>query len=530
MVHFFSAQEIEHAPHLFATPPGYSASKLDIAALTGHEVATKHFDKAVHYLNRTSHLGMDETDEAMLGMMLGQLQHTTRFGGDERMIRVRGENSATHSCQCVVFAKDVFDQAQQVEKQGRSYHTTPLFSHSGIASSPHAVQLRQIVGLALLLHDCGEMLGEFSTVMQRTTDNEFAKFDKAHLESAIAKLSLSLAVIAAEKGDAKPFHETMDRLRKEARIQIDGVPQKISEKDAEWLTRLIERETPMLSEAQQKRVGQWMELFDLVEFKKLPENPEYEPQLKHIDWDFLSNFIKALDHCQGTRHLVRFAEKDDRLKLSKQQRKLLTNTPSSVAGANLTYAEKELPPLFESIAMREQALVSGPVDREDGRIYRENLRTEEALARSMASRVYDTLHGMLAHVPPLIDAIPQDEKKQKPSAEVKRIADNIALNMGYADKHGKPKRKAFRSDMADLEKRATLDARASLVHVYQQAREQVQSGDFTPTEANLATLYAKDELPASLPQREPLPYTRIDSHHHDGRAGNSVVASPNRAR
>jgi hypothetical protein len=516
MVRYLTRHDIGTHPDDYRHTLSYSGLTLTLASLTGHEVQRRTFLPAVQLLNRAVHLGMDETDEQMMGLMLTQLRHTTRFGGDSRITRVKGENSATHSCQCVVLANDIFTQARHVVQEGSQQILTPLFDERGHALSAYAAQLRQVVGLSLLIHDCGEMLGEFSTVAQRWDGGP--QTEKAELERIITQFSLELALHAVETGKPQVFLNTMARLKKAVGLEKNGEPRKVSDEDVQMIMDLLDRErgTFQLSELSTRRVGQWMELYDLAEFKEKPRDARYESQLSHLDWPFLGNFIKALEHCQGSRHLVRFAERDDRIKSRDRQTRILGDTPTRALQWTLNYNEAELPVLFRSLAEREHALLSRPAIGRSEREERGELDVEEALARSLAGRIYDTQRELFKHVPPLLDRVPESADKQKSKQDARRIANKLARNMGFTTRKGRTDIPAFRQEMGDVDQRAKMKARGTLTHVYERAAHLVRTGAYVPADRCLVEAYLAESLPPEFEYAYPFPNVLVHAAEHQG--------------
>lgn len=473
-----------HPAHYLSEPHLYSSNTQTIVSYTGHEVAHPDYNGAVAFLNRLMALKMDAVDERLVGLLLRGLHDTPRFGGDPSMPARLGENSAAHSCQSTVLLKDVFDAAQ-LRTQANDTSFTPLFQPDGSTAYPEIIPLRQVAGLATLVHDCGEMLGEFNTVYQRSSENAAVSnesHNKALLEREIYKFSVSLAMLAIERGTPELFLTRIHQLREELQIQREGVPQGDAV-PVEHIASIIHASDTFreLSDSGQAKVREWLEIWDIGEFKgeadiaALENDPAfaYTPRVKDVNIPFLGNLVKSNEHNQGSRHLLHFAADDiHRLGL------VMEHTPLGFSDAGIRakmfdYNEKELPLLYRT--------AQTPV--------------EYALADANTARVYETMLDCTKRIPVLSQPIDRSSLKPAADARIQELAT------------------AFPDDAASLASRAELTMKAGLASLYERAINLAKQGIIVPAEGgSLVTRYLQrgagaPPLPASLTPRPMLVVT-----------------------
>lgn len=357
MVDFLTSSMFNANPEAYRpTIVPYEARSKRVAALAGHEVPAVadgeaawmryDFARLLTQANADSVLGMDATDLQLMTRIYQALSQTHRFGSDQRLDAHKGENPATHSLQCV----NLMDE---------------MLSRTDLPHDAELAMLRQRVGLGLLIHDAGEILGEFSTVAQRAA-NEALEEDP-HAERRILEYALQLAMASIETGNLHGFHTTIARLREEAQIQQAGVPTGIA-KSKEALDGLLQPQPPLSDEGKQ-RVAQWMALWDMAELKEADRQPG-EPNLVYAGW-----LLKSIEHNQGTRHLLRVARRDsDHLQEAASS---LGQTTGKLVEGGQRYNETELGHMF---ATAESAL-------------------EKTVARAQAEQVYTTSIQMLDLMP-----------------------------------------------------------------------------------------------------------------------------------
>lgn len=338
MVHFYSRDDIENNAKALNTERGacYQSECKYIAKLTGNEIPAQYRDfyKAARYANNASRLGLDDTEVEIIGKMLDGLGKGTRFAAFPAMQLKHGENAATHSLQCVNVLERTLHQAfrSQADKK------------VALAS---LIPARQFAGLTLLIHDMGEICGEAGYA---TGDSgvRFEGFTKLEMEQRILDRVLNWAIATTrEQVDTaksrKTFSAKLDRLTKALRINDRSdkcETLSLAEFDAIFSKREFAA-MPMDATGQtfhDQMMGLWQmaeqpEKVKASDGVTLPENPA-----------FIGNLVKAVEHEQGSRHLVRFAMRE------KKGKKLGVHQldEAEIIG-NMNYTEGEVGKLFQAV-------------------------------------------------------------------------------------------------------------------------------------------------------------------------------------
>lgn len=326
MVDFLTEQEAHAHTDAYRVERGhyYRSETKYLSQLVGHEIAPdqRDFHRAVAYINRASKLGMDAQDEAVMGHMLTALSLQSRFVGDPTMPLRRGENPASHSLQCINMME-------------RLFALLPAGSDEA-----QLAQLRQFVGLTLMIHDMGEVLGEAAGVQHSGVVFEDG-FSKEALERTVLEHVLSLAIAQEESALPKGyFAQQVAQLT--ASLDIAGrAERQESLTQQEVDAALAAHPVPPLSEAGRQRLTQWMALWEMAEQPEKTDTSRADVALPQHP-AFVGNLIKSIEHTQGTRHLIRFAlkenESEGKLPLHTVQLKHMLR--------NFNYVEGELGALY----------------------------------------------------------------------------------------------------------------------------------------------------------------------------------------
>lgn len=275
----------------------YRSEAKYIAQLTGNEVPPQHRDffKALRYTNRASGLGLNELEVETLGRMLTMLGEGTRFAGDPVMHPEHGENSSSHSLQCVNVMERVFHQAWKALNSADKERT----AHS-------AAPLKQLTAITLILHDMGEILGETGFATRDGASFEEG-FSKTELERLIMQRTLPLA-IGCETREA--FFDIIRDMRD--RLNLAAIT-----RDKGTLTRAMVEEVlndpkylhPELNSEQHRAYRQFMALWEMAEEPHRFDKTNYPDVILPDSPAFTGQLVKSIEHVQGQRHFNRFARR-----------------------------------------------------------------------------------------------------------------------------------------------------------------------------------------------------------------------------
>ena len=256
----------------------------EILPACGHEFSTHHFSLATEVLNEELRLNLPRHDEQALGLMLTALSQAHRFGEDPYIERRRGENSAVHSVHTAILMNEVFRRAGLFDEKHQSQEVDAM---------------RVDCTLACLIHDMGEALGEFNSLSQRVQEDH--REEDSDIERKVFETVLRLAFDAVSKGPRAQvkFLERMDSLRRDA-----GILATSDQVDPEQIAASLEKfKVGKLEDKYEQSIELFMNLFDMVELRGdsgLDDRMLYRGYV-----------VKAIEHTQGTRHLIRFCEKSD---------------------------------------------------------------------------------------------------------------------------------------------------------------------------------------------------------------------------
>jgi hypothetical protein len=243
------------------------------------------FNAATHELNKRCHLNLDQGDIETAGLMLTALSQTQRFKGEFHLEPWLGENTAVHSGHCVILATDMFRRARltKIERQ-----------------TNEVLDLHRALTIGCLVHDMGEILGEFTTLSQRAQNSQLQELPE--IERRVIEVGLHLAVFAVQEREPTSFYRAIAELRERARIgkadqvSIDALNNILDQFSSEVLPR-----RPLTAESAARK-ARFMQIFDTVEMRAaLTLSPSEQ---------FIANAVKVIEHTQGIRHLMRFCTKD----------------------------------------------------------------------------------------------------------------------------------------------------------------------------------------------------------------------------
>lgn len=261
----------------FITPDSWKAHTLTsiedkervatMRELVGVDQQSPDYRKALETINHDSGLGLDEKDIAILELVYTSLsRNAKRFGGNVMLDERYKGDSASHSIMTGILIDKLFQGLPE------SYETTSL-RHDAV--------------LGILMHDVGEICGEFSSFSQRVHNPSLQ--ENAELELLIIHHALRLAAVAVEHNSPELFYRGIESLKK----LVDSQGPDIS---PQYLSKQI-RETnlPALSEDSQHHI----------------EKLAYYAQLAEAGVGYRAHLIKNADRTQALKHLMRFMEKGD---------------------------------------------------------------------------------------------------------------------------------------------------------------------------------------------------------------------------
>jgi hypothetical protein len=385
MVAFFTSSDL-HRPSSQIHKPIYHEATKHLSSLVGHECLSEdrnareaNYRESLDYVNSFCDLGLEKEDVDLFSLYFTALSDSRRFGGDKVMELVQGENPATHSLQAVCLKQRMFDEAAQAgmpQKPASARNRAAL-------NSPQTVRLQhiqhsQMTGLAVLMHDMGEVLGEFTTAVQRMNDKDLKEDPRA--EQTIFRYVLRMALEAQATGDREGFYRRITELKQQVKLEKEdgsagGIP-----KSSEYLQQFLQPPIP-LSPEQEARFEKLTAIWDMAEGFHHPLHDAWEKQ--GINVSFVGQLTKSIDHVQGTRHMVRWARKGSIADIPDYgaDRGDIAHIDQNRALGNMRYCEPEAGPMFAKLKPSQSAL--------------------EAVARQQLASIYRTMSDLMHVSPPV---------------------------------------------------------------------------------------------------------------------------------
>ncbi len=242
------------------------------------------FNAATHELNKRCHLNLDHDDIATAALMLTALSQTQRFKGEYHLEPWLGENTAVHSGHCVILATDMFRRARLTKPESQT---------------AEVLNLHRSLTLGCLVHDMGEILGEFTTLSQRAQNAQLKELPE--IERRVMEVGLHLAAFAVQEREPASFYRSIAELRDRARIgkSTQVSIQELGDILDQFTTDILP--TRVLSPDAVARKERFMHLFDVVEMRDSLTLSAHD--------QFVANAVKIIEHTQGIRHLMRFCTK-----------------------------------------------------------------------------------------------------------------------------------------------------------------------------------------------------------------------------
>lgn len=325
------------------------------------------YHSLIGILDRELHLGLPPLDREVLILMLTGLSSANRFDGDIFIEPRLGENSAIHSCHSAILLTEIFRRAG-------------LFD-SANSGDPAIGAMRLKMTLGMLVHDMGEMLGEFSSLAARAHGQK-GDHD-LNDERLIFECSLRCAFQSVLEERPDYFYRTIVEMRSD------------HERGDKPLAELINKyDSNPLPVALEERIALYLSIYDLAELTHGVEFSDHDR--------FLGNAIKAIEHLQGTRHWIRFSTRES------------DGVPPSLFYEQSIEQQKARGPLADSspatlpLCLADSArMVSSLRFSEDrvGEIFHyAKTSTEQVLAKSIRDATYLTVIELCFAAAPIFDA------------------------------------------------------------------------------------------------------------------------------
>lgn len=265
----------------------YSRMTGDLAQLVGYERRARHYPAAIAHLDRSYKLGLTRIEREVLATLFTELADgAKRFSNDPHITPVKGEDSGVHQAMSVAFFHEVLRRS------------------APCADSDKAVTaMRLVISRMLLVHDVGEIFGEFSTVHDRGNGRSAHSADRSYkkLEFEIGVFAIRLAFLEHQRGD-RSFVIELPRLREQMGVRTGAVisEQRIEELRAQLRTEARRLKLDQLTGKHRRLADSWVKIFYAA------ERPG--PDLPRI-LRFCSRIAKPLERCQGTRYINREGER-----------------------------------------------------------------------------------------------------------------------------------------------------------------------------------------------------------------------------
>lgn len=258
----------------------YPATVGKLLPLGGYEYQTPDFRNAIRLINSRLNLRFDELQIDVLGLMSTGLSQANRFRKDIHIAQRYGENSSVHSCHSAILMTEMFRRAGLLES---SAQTAEIFT------------MRVTTTIGCLVHDMGEILGEFNSVAQRTSNSNLA--EDPDTERGIFECALRLAYQMVLEQREYDFYDVLKHMREDAGVGKSNPSNSVP------IPELLKRTPRPAFEPQiEESIQLFLQAYDLAELK----NPDQRSNSEL----FMGYAVKAIEHMQGTRHFTRFSTKD----------------------------------------------------------------------------------------------------------------------------------------------------------------------------------------------------------------------------
>lgn len=464
----------------------------DLLGVCGNEKPHSSMNYAIDILNERLDLDLHPTRQDVLKMLSHELLNATRFGGNIFIEPELGENSAVHSCHTAILMNEIFRRAGLLD---------------GEKVTSEVTHLRRSATEACLIHDMGELLGEFNSLSQRIAHASLQ--EDANVEREVFETALRLALLATDGYSQKnigpliTFFRELDDVRKAAGIASHEGLSPTSE-ISDLLQRFNAPEFALNSRLQ-LHADYFLKLFDITEIRD-------EAQATKQDV-FLGYLVKTIEHIQGARHFTRFAHKGEGYEQVRLFSRTTTDFELTSMPRNRSDHELTVPAALASSA--DVIGVAKYVESSIGHLYQyASTPNEYALADAARDAGYQTMMEVLNAMSPLVDR--GQEKIRKGIGDltsevtnvegeyVNRSASHRALEIALREQkeellqelRAERRRGDFKARRVDT--LSDIETRGRLMSVYQKAL----TVGYIPKPQEVLLMHR--ELPPSLTPLEPL--------------------------
>lgn len=255
-----------------------------ILPFCGNEYETADFHSAIKVLNHELRLRLNPDDEQVFGLLLTGLAQAHRFYGNVHIAESLGENSAVHSCHTMILLNELFRRSELLDAKNQT---------------PEVAGMRIEMTLSALVHDMGEILGEFNSVSQRTMNQGGDVEEDPLTERDVFEVGAKLALKAVHEQRPDQFYAALQQMRTEAKASRTSAGMSHAK-----LKEVVERYQNLeLPEELQGKLDSLLALYDLAELKGAASSNQTKL--------FRGYGVKLAEHLQGSRHYLRFSTKSE---------------------------------------------------------------------------------------------------------------------------------------------------------------------------------------------------------------------------
>jgi hypothetical protein len=353
----------------------YNGVQQLLPSLGSFEYGKADFKLAITFLNDFAKMGLDNTEAKAISLILTALAENTRFKDDFHINLKLGENAAVHSCQCIPLGIEILRRADL-------WHDEDM------------IDTRVILCIGFLLHDMGEMLGEFTSLAQRSLNTDLHIVPET--ERKIFIIAMRLALHAVENNTPEDFFIIVGELKAKAKVgpesfgnlkELEALLDDFSEKHVLNLK---------LSPNSEFSFGRMLRIFDIADLNKAVGLSNEEL--------FIGYSLKVIEHFQGTRHLLLLAHREDGHTRIPYFNSLTTNPlslrlPAGIADFQLPLSMSPSLRVFKNLEFSEygigemfEAALSSPFNSKQMR-----------LARQIRDGAYESVVELLSLSAPVIN-------------------------------------------------------------------------------------------------------------------------------
>jgi len=355
----------------------YASTIRELLPLLGsHEHQDYDYRSALEVLNDRVVLGLEPHELIACSYMLTALARSVRFKSDIHIESSTGEHSAVHTVHSIIMVVDMFRRAGLLATHRRS---------------PEIDLLRRDLSISILLHDMGEVLGEFSSLGQRVVMSGLSEIPE--VEAKVFEKVMHLALIASQEHNPSLFYSQVSDLRRAANIagfasgavSAEHVLGLLDQLDFRVLSRFT------LDEKHAASLKKFTHFYYAAELK-IGEASDRDL--------FIGNATKVIEHIQGSRHFMRFATREPT-----SERVRIYSTPTFPSTFERTTSDEFKTSLPVSLSSSVSML--GTIKYLDSGVHalmaNAKSEVEIRLARGLGDAIYETISESLSMANDFID-------------------------------------------------------------------------------------------------------------------------------